>query len=129
LKRKAPLSPYEAQKAAAKRAALNALKRAKRLADKAGVKLSEWEGEFLGSVSERVKTYGRAFGDPEKGAPGQALSAMQAVKLNSQRVDVPKGDPGEAVDAKLMSQYTCTQAEELEPYEQHVVALLRSYLQ
>ena len=69
------------QKAAAKRAALNALKRARRLADKAGVKLSDWEGEFLGSVADRVKTYGRAFGEPEKGAPGQALSAMQTVKL------------------------------------------------
>ena len=69
------------RKAAAKRAALNALKRARRLADKAGVKLSEWEGEFLGSVADRVKTYGRAFGDPEKGAPGEALSAMQTVKL------------------------------------------------
>jgi hypothetical protein len=69
------------QRAATKRAALNALKRAQRQADRAGVKLSDWEGEFLGSVSERVKTYGRAFGDPEKGAPGQALSAMQAVKL------------------------------------------------
>lgn len=43
--------------------------------------LSEWEGEFLTSVSDRVKTHGRAFGDPEKGAPGQALSAMQSVKL------------------------------------------------
>lgn len=81
MKRKATLSPYEAQKAAAKRAALNALKRARRTADKAGVELSEWEGEFLGSVADRVKTYGRAFGDPEKGAPGQALSAMQALKL------------------------------------------------
>ena len=69
------------RKAAAKRAALNALKRARRLADKAGVKLSDWEGEFLGSVAERVKTFGRAFGDPEKGAPGQALSALQHVKL------------------------------------------------
>ena len=69
------------RKAAAKRAALNALKRARRLADKAGVKLSDWEGEFLGSVADRVKTYGRAFGDPEKGAPGEALSAMQTVKL------------------------------------------------
>jgi hypothetical protein len=68
-------------RAAAKRAALNALKRARRQADKAGVELSEWEGEFLGSVAERVKTYGRAFGDPEKGAAGQALSAMQHVKL------------------------------------------------
>lgn len=81
MKRKAPLSPWEARKAAAKRAALNALKRAKRTADKAGVELSDWEGEFLGSVAERVKTFGRAFADPDKGAPGQALSAMQAVKL------------------------------------------------
>ena len=68
-------------KAAAKRAALNALKRAQRQADRAGVKLSDWEGEFLGSVADRLKTYGRAFGDPEKGAPGQALSALQSVKL------------------------------------------------
>jgi hypothetical protein len=76
LKRKAP-----DRKALAKRAALNALKRAQRQAERAGVKLSEWEGEFLGSVAERVKTYGRAFGDPEKGAPGEALSALQTVKL------------------------------------------------
>ena len=69
------------RRAQVKRAALNALKRAKRAADKAGVKLSDWEGEFLGSVADRVKTYGRAFGDPEKGGPGQALSMMQAVKL------------------------------------------------
>ncbi|HEY1223705.1 MAG TPA: hypothetical protein VGE54_00640 [Brevundimonas sp.] len=57
------------------------MKRAKRAAAKAGVTLSEWEGEFLDSVGERVKTYGRAFGDPEKGAPGQALSSMQGRKL------------------------------------------------
>jgi hypothetical protein len=69
------------RKAQARRAALNALKRARRLAEKAGVKLSDWEGEFLGSVEDRVKTYGRAFGDPEKGAPGEALSALQTVKL------------------------------------------------
>jgi len=76
LKRKAP-----DLKAQAKRAALNALKRARRSADKLGVELSEWEGEFLGSVEDRLKTYGRAFGDPEKGAAGQALSMLQAVKL------------------------------------------------
>jgi hypothetical protein len=69
------------RKAQAKRAALNALKRARRAADKAGVELSGWEGEFLGSVAERVTTYGRAFADPEKGAPGAALSARQGVKL------------------------------------------------
>ena len=68
-------------RAAAKRAALNALRRARRMAERSGVKLSEWEGEFLGSVAERVKTYGRAFGDPEKGGAGQALSALQRVKL------------------------------------------------
>jgi hypothetical protein len=28
-----------------------------------------------------VKTYGRAFGDPDKGAPGAPLSLMQGVKL------------------------------------------------
>jgi hypothetical protein len=76
VKRKAP-DPREA----AKRAALNALRRARRAADKAGVKLSDWEGEFLGSVEDRLKTYGRAFGDPEKGAPGASLSVMQGVKL------------------------------------------------
>jgi iron(III) transport system substrate-binding protein len=54
---------------------------------------------------------------------------MQSVQLNSQRVDVPQGDPAEAVSVKDLSQYTCTQAEDLEPYEQHVVALLRDYLQ
>jgi hypothetical protein len=69
------------RKAQAKRAALNALRRARRVAEKAGVKLSDWEGEFLGSVEDRVKTYGRAFGDPEKGAQGEALSVLQAVKL------------------------------------------------
>ncbi len=79
------------RKAAAKRAALNALKRARRMADKSGVQLSDWEGEFLGSVTDRVKTYGRAFGDPEKGAPGQALSAMQHRKLK-EIADKAKGE-------------------------------------
>ena len=76
MKRKPP-DPREQ----ATRAALNALKRARREADRRGVELSDWEGEFLGSVEDRVKTYGRAFGDPEKGAAGQALSALQHVKL------------------------------------------------
>jgi hypothetical protein len=66
---------------AARRAALRTLRKAEREASRNNVALSQWEGEFLGSVAERVKTYGRAFGDPDKGAPGQALSAMQARKL------------------------------------------------
>lgn len=77
MKRKAPPSPREA----AARAALKALKRAERTAARTGAKLSDWEGEFLGSVAERVETYGRAFGDPEKGGPGSALSLLQAAKL------------------------------------------------
>lgn len=61
--------------------AVKAVRRARRLADKAGVALTDWEGEFLGSVEDRVKTYGRAFGDPEKGAAASALSDRQALKL------------------------------------------------
>ena len=80
------------RRAQAKRAALNALRRAKRAADKAGVKLSEWEGDFLGSVAERISTYGRAFADPEKGAPGAALSGRQGLKLK-EIVAKAKGKP------------------------------------
>jgi hypothetical protein len=84
LRSKPPKSPEDLRakaREATKRTALNALKRAKRAADKAGVKLSEWEDEFIGSVAQRIETYGRAFADPEKGSPGQALSGNQAIKL------------------------------------------------
>jgi hypothetical protein len=79
--RRRPTDPRTAAKKAAERAALRALRRARLTAAKQGVELSDWEGEFLGSVEDRVKTYGRAFGDPEKGGPGQALSVLQTVKL------------------------------------------------
>jgi hypothetical protein len=79
-------------KAQARRLALNALRRARRQAQRAGVELSDWEGEFLGSVEDRLKTYGRAFGDPDKGAPGEALSARQRVKLK-EIAGKAKGDP------------------------------------
>jgi hypothetical protein len=69
------------RRAQTRRAALNALRRARRTAARAGVELSDWEGEFLGSVEDRIQTFGRAFGDPDKGAPGEALSLRQAVKL------------------------------------------------
>ena len=61
--------------------ALNALRRARKAAEKSGVALSEWEGEFLGSVEGRVDKYGRAFADPEKGMAGTSLSIRQTVKL------------------------------------------------
>jgi hypothetical protein len=64
-----------------KRAALSALRRAERAAQRAGVSLSEWEGEFLQSVRSRVAAFGNAFVDPQKGAPGAALSNLQGAKL------------------------------------------------
>jgi hypothetical protein len=96
VKRGAPKRSAPDRRAQAKRAALNALKRAQRAAEQAGVKLSDWEGEFLGSVSERVSTYGRAFADPEKGAPGAALSSLQGVKLK-EIVAKAKGKPRAAM--------------------------------
>lgn len=64
-----------------KKAAINALKKAERIAARTGVKLSDWEDEFLGSVADRIKTYGRAFGDADKGDLSAPLSVMQGRKL------------------------------------------------
>src|ERR1700743_1010199 len=76
-----PEERREDDKARAKRSALKALRKARKAAEIADVKLSDWEGEFLGSVEVRVEKYGRAFRDPEKGGPGTALSMLQALKL------------------------------------------------
>ena len=78
------LTPKERRDAAcarAKRAALKALRRTRKAAELSAVKLSDWEGEFLGSVESRVERYGRAFRDPEKGSAGTALSMLQTRKL------------------------------------------------
>jgi hypothetical protein len=56
----------------------------------AGAEVSDWEGEFLDSVEGRVQTFGRAFADPEKGAPGSALSIRQTRKLKE---ILPKAQP------------------------------------
>jgi|SRR5579871_233074 len=69
------------QRARAKRAALRALRRARDSAIANGTELSGWENDFLGSVEERIETYGRAFGDPAKGMPGASLSNRQSGKL------------------------------------------------
>ena len=71
----------EAENARAKRSALKALRRARKAAEVSSIKLSDWEGEFLGSVETRVERYGRAFRDPEKGGRGTALSMLQSQKL------------------------------------------------
>lgn len=84
-------------------AAVKALRRTRRLAAKSGVELTEWEGEFLGSVEDRVKTYGRAFGDPDKGAETAALSDRQALKLKQitkKAKDAARKPPEPAVAAE-----------------------------
>ena len=67
--------------AQSKRAALRALERARHAAAATGADLSAWEGEFLESVEDRVRTFGRAFADPAKGTPGESLSGLQQAKL------------------------------------------------
>ena len=73
--------PAQVARERVKKAAINALKKAERIAARTGVKLSEWEDEFLGSVADRIKTYGRAFGDADKGDLSAPLSMMQGRKL------------------------------------------------
>ena len=90
MKRKLPENSFEAARKAAQRSALRALAKARRTAAKAGAELSDWEGEFLGSVEDRVKTYGRAFADPEKGGQGQALSIRQTRKLKEIAAKKPR---------------------------------------
>lgn len=68
-------------RAQARRAAINALRRVRRAALRAGIDLTDWEGEFLTSVEARVEQFGRAFADPDKGPPGTSLSVRQGVKL------------------------------------------------
>ncbi len=83
-----PPSPTEQRKAAQKalqKATLRALEKARQEAAEQGVDLSEWENEFIEGVSERVKTYGRAFADPDKGAMNGTLSLRQGVKLREIR--------------------------------------------
>jgi hypothetical protein len=72
-------------KKALERATVRALEKARKEAEANGVSLSEWENDFITGVSERVKTYGRAFSDPDKGAAGTTLSLRQGLKLKEIR--------------------------------------------
>ncbi len=80
----------QSDKDKAARAALKALEKARKAAQKAEKPLTEWEDEFLTSVEGALKTYGRAFSDPDKGAPGTVLSLRQGLKLKEIR---KKSDP------------------------------------
>lgn len=76
---------FEDQKAALKKSTLRLLEKARLEAKAKGIDLTEWEGEFIEGVSERVKTYGRAFADPDKGAMNGTLSLRQGLKLREIR--------------------------------------------
>ena len=80
-KKKSLKQMRDADRARARRAALRALRKARAAAEKSGAKLSDWEGEFLDSVEQRLQAYGRPFADPEKGAMGASLSIRQTVKV------------------------------------------------
>ena len=69
----------EKERKARERSARNAKRKLERLHRtlKEQDALSDFEGEFADSVSERLETYGSAFHDLEKGRPGDALSFAQ----------------------------------------------------
>lgn len=59
-----------------------ALRTVRKLAEaEAAEPLSDWEKQFLGEVGERLEKYGSAFNDYAKGAPDDALSRLQDVKM------------------------------------------------
>ena len=92
-----PLSPRDAREArqkALQKATLRQLDKARKAAEAQGVVLSEWEDRFISGVAERVKTYGRAFADPDKGAVNGTLSLRQGVKLREIRRKTGKTHEG-----------------------------------
>ena len=98
----------KSERAAAKRKALRALRKARLAAENAGVELSSWEGEFLGDVEARVVEHGRAFADPDKGAPGQALSARQSRKLKEIAAKANGGSAQEPASSRRTFQRSST---------------------
>jgi len=91
VKPQSPLDQIKAQKKALQAATIRALEKARRTATEQGVDLSEWENAFIEGVTDRVKTYGRAFADPDKGAMHGTLSVRQGVKLREIRKKAQKG--------------------------------------
>lgn len=84
----APLSLAEQRKTqqkALQKATLRALAKAREAAESQNIPLSEWENDFIDGVAERVKTYGRAFADPDKGALNGTLSMRQGIILREIR--------------------------------------------
>jgi len=68
-------------------------------AETARAELTDWEDEFMASVEARLNEYGSAFADPAKGAPGEALSRLQLVKLKEIEAKA-RGKPREGFTQK-----------------------------
>jgi hypothetical protein len=77
--------------------AIAALKRAADKAKASEEGLSEWESEFLTSLDTRLKTYGSAFNDPDKGQLSAPLSLRQGLKV---RQISKKGEASKTGEAK-----------------------------
>jgi hypothetical protein len=60
---------------------LKHIEKTRELAVKSKPGLTDWEDEFLESVSNRIKLYGRAFADPELGMTSATLSLRQGLKV------------------------------------------------
>jgi hypothetical protein len=95
-KPQSPLDQIKAQKKALQAATIRALDKARREAAEQGVELSEWENDFIEGVTERVKTDGRAFAAPDKGAMNGTLSLRQGMKLKEIRKKTQKGKDKDA---------------------------------
>lgn len=94
----------ESEHKARERSARNAKRKLERLHKKLTEtgELTEWEGEFAESVTERLDEYGSAFNDREKGRPGDALSFAQkrvVASLNKKVKDARKDKMRAAQDS------------------------------
>ncbi|WP_240008522.1 hypothetical protein [Pseudaquidulcibacter saccharophilus] len=61
------------------------INRVKKQSASNNIELTEWEGEFLSSIDERLEKYGKAFNDPDLGAMNAPLSLRQGLKLKQIR--------------------------------------------
>jgi len=101
--RDAHLSKQREKWAKAKeRSARNAQRKLKRLSSKLSEegKLTDWEEEFTGSVTERLDKFGSAFQDPEKGRPSDALSFAQKKVMSALNKKVKDGKKTSGANAK-----------------------------
>ena len=93
---------HEKEAKARERSARNAKRKLERLHAKLKEtgELTEWEGEFAESVTERLDEFGSAFADLQKGRPGDALSFAQkrvVASLNKKVKDARKARKAKAM--------------------------------